>query len=112
MMHVMIFCLNINTLCDGKPSGQVINLGARQEIYFYAYVCHEQKRNMYWFCYTPPIPTVFVDCFFHLAAACSELRSNHSISLIKDNTPSPPVPEIGWYGTEENLSIECILMLY
>ena len=40
------------------------------------------------FCYTPPIPTVFVDCFFHLAAACSELRSNHSISLIKDDTPS------------------------
>ena len=56
MMHVMIFCLNINTLCDGKPSGQVINLGARQEVYFYAYLCHEKRGICIDFVIIPKFP--------------------------------------------------------
>ena len=40
------FCLNINTLRDGKPSGQVINLEAQKEFYFYAYLCHQEKIGL------------------------------------------------------------------
>ena len=40
------FCLNINTLRDGKPCGQVINLEAQKEFYFYAYLCHQEKIGL------------------------------------------------------------------